>query len=120
MTSRVKKKLCLSPDGQRVKVIGPFIKWDEYEQSAVFSVTITQTDATGAKVTAVGSSPANAPYHPPADRWDAIAVVTEPGKRLHNARADALAVATITVGGSTTKPYPWDVEVTLVPCQHFS
>jgi hypothetical protein len=120
MTSRVKKKLCLSQDGQRVKVVGPFIEWDEYEQSAVFSVTITQTDAAGAKVTAVGSSsPAHAPYHPPANRWDAIAVVTEPAKRLHNGPADADAVATITVGGPNSKRYPWHVDVKLVSCHDF-
>jgi hypothetical protein len=120
MTSRVKKKLCLSQDGQRVKVVGPLIEWDEYEQSAVFSVTITQTDAAGAKVTAVGSSsPAHPPYHPPANRWDAVALVKEPGKRLHDGPAGADAVATITVGGPNPKRYQWEVDVELVPCQHF-
>ena len=119
MTSKVKYKLCLSQDGLRVKVIGPFITWDSYEETAVFSVTISQPDATGAPVDAAGSSQPGEIYRPPANRWDAIAVVTEPGKNLQHGPATAVATATINVDGPAPKPYTWTVDVKLVACAHF-
>lgn len=119
MTSKVKYKLCLSQDGLRVRVIGPFIKWDEYEESAVFSVTITQPDAAGAPVVAAGTSPPGKVYHPPDNRWDAIAVVSTAGEQLHLGPAAAVATATINVDDPEPKTYTWPVPVRLVACEDF-
>jgi hypothetical protein len=119
MTSKVKYKLCLSQDGLRVKVIGPFITWDQFEETAVFSVTISQPDATGIPVDAAGSSRPGEIYRPPANRWDATAVVVEPGKSLHHGPATAVATATINVDDPAPKPYTWTVDVKLVACAHF-
>jgi hypothetical protein len=109
MTSKVNKHLKLSTDGMTVDVVGPILKWESDEQSAVFSVEITQTQA-GVNVSAAGSS--NAVYRSDTP-WKATAHVTG-ATPLHVGRAKAKAIAKITLASGKTERYVWPVRVELV------
>jgi hypothetical protein len=101
MTSRVNGTLHISSDGRRVTVVGP-ITWDPDEQSAFFTVVISQPSG-APTVHALGASGRIARG---ASQWEATATVVEAGKRLNPGKADAFAVATIATLGRP-ESYPW-------------
>ena len=115
MTSKVKRRLCLSENGKRVEVRGPIAEWDADEISAVFSVVISQVDDDGNVVSANGSS--SATYtNPESDTWSATAMVTDPHLHLEHGPATAYATATIEVEGPAYETYAWTLLTRLVDC----
>jgi hypothetical protein len=111
MTSRVDTPLNMHNGGRQVTVEGP-IDWDPDEIYALFTVVISQVEADGSVVTAMGSSMR---YAHGASTWEATATVTENGKHLRPGAADAYAVATIATTSGRSENYPWPNSVDLIP-----
>lgn len=112
MTSKVDATLNLHEGGRQVDVRGPIKKWDSDEDYALFTVVISQVEADGTVVNAMGSSGRCART---ATYWEATAKVADSGKHLQPGAAKAYAVATIATSSGASEAYPWPNDVELIP-----
>ena len=124
MESRVNDTLKLGPNGYRVKVLGPILRWEANEISALVAVMIAQ-DAANGLVMAAGASETylnpNCPGawvspDPPTTFWDADALVAvNTGLRPALVAGAALAYAHVWIVDAAHQVHQgdWTVDVTL-------
>lgn len=105
MVAQFAAEINLRRGGRSVGAWGPIEEWGVNEESATFSVTITQ-----GKVVARGSSPTV--YKRKAGEWE-VEASTENGEELRAGAAHAEGVADIHIAGDGNVRYPWPDEVEL-------
>jgi hypothetical protein len=107
MEPKIDSPLTIGPNGRHIAVTGPIGGWEADEHSATFAVMITQVQADGKIVLAVGHNPN--PFTPHAANWNAAAEVVGAGHLTAGLPATGFAIASVDETGGYT-PYPWEVD----------